>query len=381
MPAHLGIETTPHLRRAVRHEVATDLPAPVGQARVQQQSRRLDAAGAHEQRCAPLPPVDAAVPVDDAGHPPIGVTFDPVDHALGTNLGTVGDRLGQIGGVHAGLRGIATALVAGTAVHAGLAQPAALLLPIARHDRCRCVGNSHTERRTAAGHHVRRGISPGRWQRIPAFGIPGVCGRAGDADETLDSFDVAHQFGMGDRPVVSHTGQRSQPQVARIGTRREGAPMQGRSSDAGAAVVRAEGRRRGAAAQAFLHPVDVRAFDLVGCVFSRRPVAPGLQRHDPQAARGQRREQRRAPGAGADHHRVDHVALVMKAHRVEVHRDNSTSGSHDSRSSAASRSKPCFRGPSPPLAKPSKPMRARVAGCDSQWRTRSARRSSNQCFI
>ena len=209
MPTHLGVETAPDLGRAVCHEVLADLPAPVGEARVQQQPWRLDTAGAHEQRRAALPPVDAAVPVDDAGHPAIGIALDPVDHALGTDLGAVGDRQGQVGGVHARLRGIATALVAGPAVHAGLAQAAALLLPIARDERCRCVGRSDTERRAAAGHHVRRGIALRRWQRVAAFGIPGVRRRAGDADEALDPFDVAHEFGMSDRPVVPHAGQRS----------------------------------------------------------------------------------------------------------------------------------------------------------------------------
>jgi hypothetical protein len=103
----------------VSHEVAADLVAAVGDAGVQQQARRLDAARAEEERRGALTVLDTVADVDHGRHLAGLVELDARDHRLGADLGPVRDGHRQVAGVHADLGAAAAPLVTAAAEHAG----------------------------------------------------------------------------------------------------------------------------------------------------------------------------------------------------------------------------------------------------------------------
>ena len=221
----------------MRHEVASDLAARIGDAKVEEQPRRLHPAGAQEDGRAALAMILVTLSIDDRADPAAAVELERHHARLRANLGTVRDCKGQIGGIHAGLGGGATALVTGTAIDAGLPLSPMRLIAIARDQCCRRVGGGDANCRTAPCHRIGRSVAGDRRIGVAARGVPRIVGRAGYACEMLDLADVADQFGVIDRPVRTLAGQRLELQVARIGAGAEGAPVQCRSADAHTRIV------------------------------------------------------------------------------------------------------------------------------------------------
>jgi len=210
----------------MRHEIAPDLAARIGDAEIEQQARRLDAAGAQENSRAALAIRLVALMIDDCADPAAAVELERHHPGVGTDLGAMCDREGQVGRVHAGLGGGAATLMARAAIDAGLALPPMRLRAIARDQRGGCVGGGDAYRRTASRHRIGRSVAGDRRICVAARGVPRIVRRAGYAGEMLDLSDVADQFGVIDRPVRALAGQRLELQVARIGAGAEGAPVQ-----------------------------------------------------------------------------------------------------------------------------------------------------------
>ncbi len=106
---------------------------------MEEQARRLDGTRAKEHGTATLPPIDAALAIDHRRDAAGLVALDVVDEAGGADLGTGHHGLRQVSDVHAGLRAIATSLVACAAIHASLPDGSIGLREVARHDGGRCI--------------------------------------------------------------------------------------------------------------------------------------------------------------------------------------------------------------------------------------------------
>ena len=86
--AHLFRKGPPDLRCDVRHEVAPNLPAFIGDLVVKQKTWRLDRAGAEEDRLAPLPDIFALVTINKRGDLAALVALECMDEAFRADLCT-----------------------------------------------------------------------------------------------------------------------------------------------------------------------------------------------------------------------------------------------------------------------------------------------------
>ena len=122
----LGVEAAGGLRRALHHQVAADLVEVVAQpvreasgGGVEQQPRRLDRVAGDRDHPGPLEAGDAVADVVHAGGPAGAlVDLDAGDHAVGADLGAVGERVGDVGDQRRGLGVDLAALQAEAAVDA-----------------------------------------------------------------------------------------------------------------------------------------------------------------------------------------------------------------------------------------------------------------------
>ena len=216
---------------------------------MQQQAGRLDGAGAQEQGAAALLAVHAGLVAIDHRRDLAGqVALDAVHEARRADLGAVNDGLRQVRDVHAGLRPDPAALVAVAAVDAGLADCAVGLGGIAGQQGGRGGGSPDTQCCTSLLHGAGGGVEGGGRHGVAAGRVPGIVRRAGDADGGFNLLDGADKPGVVDRPVAAHAVIAVDTQVARVRTGAEGAPVEGGTPDARAAVVGAEGLGRVAAA-------------------------------------------------------------------------------------------------------------------------------------
>ena len=337
---------------------------------MQQQPRRLDGAGAEEDRAAALATLRPGVLIDHPGDPPVRAGLQAVDEGIGPDLGPAGERERQVGHVHRGLGAVAAALVAIAAVDAGVAQRTALGREIARDHGGRRVGPADAQGIAGARHDARRAVARHGREGVAPPGVPRVVRRPRDADEALHPLVERDEIRHAERPVDAFPALGVQAQVAGVGAGHEGAPVQGRAAHARAAVVGPERLRGRTAAEALVRPVDLVGQRLVEGEVLRREVGAGLQGDHAQAGRGEAREQRRAARARPDHHRIDGLVRAVGLHPVEVHRRASPrngAGSHASRAPRPSPRKPgrssaSSPGRSPPAPMPEKPSRASAAG-------------------
>ena len=277
-----------------------------------------------------------------------------MDEAGRADLGTGHHGPRQVGHVHAGLGAVAATLVTRAASDAGLPDGGIGWRDVVRHDGGRCVAGSDPELSAGGAHRVGRSVAGHRRQRVAPIRIPRVGWRPGHADEALDARVERAQFIDGDRPIRTDPLFGLQAQVARVGARHEGAPMQGGAADSDTAVIGPEGLRGVAGAQPLPEPIELGGRNLVRRVLARFPVSPGFQRYDLETRFGEPGQKRRAARAGAHHDGIDHLVGAVAFHTGEVHGATRplASGSQGSRSPAPRRTKPCLRSPSPPLAMP-----------------------------
>jgi hypothetical protein len=177
---------------------------------MQQQARRFDRSGAEVDGAAALLYVRAFMPIDDGRDTSLRVALEPVDEAVGANLGTGGQRLGDKRDVEAGLRAEDTALMAESAPHARLALGVARLRVALGDGGDRSLARLDPECLVPLAHGQRGCVQRNRRQRIAASGVPRIVGRAGDAKEALDFLVERHQFFICQRKVAAQTGIRPQ---------------------------------------------------------------------------------------------------------------------------------------------------------------------------
>jgi hypothetical protein len=279
--------------------------APAG--REQQQSGRLDRVARDGDGAGPLVVLAAGAQVVDAGDRagPV-VDRDAGRHAVGPDLGAVGERVRDMGDQRAGLGVDFAALQAEAAVDAvrPVAEPAV-------GDRDRADPGLDTGRLGAAQEDLAVAADRVGVVRIAVWVAPRPV-LAGDGQLLLDRRVVRLQIGVVDGPVGADG---EGVEVRRMEPRRVAGVVHHRPADAAAGVVRAERDGISAADLARLGPVQRVRSPLVGHpVGVGVPERTGVQAHDAPAGPGQPLGEHAAPGSGADDHQVHLVTVGVVAH-------------------------------------------------------------------
>ncbi len=313
----LVVEPAGGLRSALHHQVAPDLVGVVAQpvriasgGRQQQQPRRLDRVAGDGDGTGALAVLAPVVEVGDAGGPTGGVVDeDAADHAVGTDLGTVREGVGDVGDQRAGLGVDLAPLQAEAAVDA--VRPVA---EAAVGDRDRADPGLDAGRLRAAQEDVavatdRVGVVRVRVRVAPRPVL------AGDRQLLLDRLVERLQLAVGQWPVGPYPVRTEGMEVGRVEARRVAGVVHHRPADAASGVVRAQRDGVAAADLARFGPVQRVRPALVGDpVPVRVPERPGVQADHLPAGAGQALGEDAAAGTGAHHHQVDLVLEVVAAH-------------------------------------------------------------------
>ncbi len=311
--AHVCVELTPHLGRHVRHEIAPHLPAGVGQPQVEQQARCLHTSCAQEDGAAALAILLPMLAIGHRSRCAVAVAFKIDYPAVGAQLRTMRFGQRQPCDVHAHLGGVAAALVTGTTVVASRTLAPMRLLMRPGDQRGGCIGGPDAKCAATAFHGRGRRIALWWPIRIAALGVPRIMHGTGDPDEGLHATNVSDQLMMRDRPVgaLPCLGQKAEIALVRPWTK--SAPMQRRTTEPGARIIRPERSGRLPTAQALVHPIDAGG-QLIGNVRIRRKCRAGFQYDHRNAGLRKPRCERASPRSAADHHHIDAVLTTSVAH-------------------------------------------------------------------
>ncbi len=311
--AHVCVELAPHLGCHMRHEIAAHLPAGVGQRQVEQQARCLHTPCAQEDGAAALAILLPMLAVDHRGHRAAAVAFK-IDHpAVSAQLRTMRPGQREPCGVHAHLGGVTAALVTGTTVVARRTLAPMRLLMRPGDQRSGCIGGPDAKRAATVRHGRGRRIALWWPIRIAALGVPRVVHGTGDPDEGFHATNVSDQLMVRDRPIGALPGLGQKAEIALVRPRAERAPMQRRTAQSAARIVRPERSGRLPTAQTLLHPIDAGG-QLIGNMRIRRKCRAGFQHDNRDAGLRKPRRKRAAPRSAADHHHIDTVLATRVAH-------------------------------------------------------------------
>ena len=299
----LLLEPAGGLRCALDHQVAPQVVVLVAQAlgiarggRQQQQPRSLDGIAGHRDGPGALVVLASGAQVVDAGDGAGAlVDHDPADHAVRPDLGTVRQRIRDVGDQRAGLGVDLAALQAETTVDAvrPVAEPSV-------RDGYRADPGVDAGRPGAAQEDLAVPAHPVGMVRVAVRIAPRPV-LPGDRQLLLDRLVVRPELGIVDRPVRAHPVQAEGVEVGRVEAGCVAGEVHHRAADAAAGVVGSERHRVVTADLARLGPVQGVRAPLVGDpVGVRIPERPGVQADHPPARPGPaagsaRRRRRPAP--------------------------------------------------------------------------------------
>ncbi len=308
------------LGRPLDHDIPPHLVIVVAEAarvssagRVEEQARRLDRVAGDRHRTSALVIRSSVAVVDirDPGGPVPPVDLDTGGHGSGAHLHTMGESIGKVGDVGAGLGVDLAPLQAVPAVDA--------VRPVAEgavddadganaHGQTQLVGPLPDHGGGAADRVGREGVAV----RIP----PGPV-LPGHRKLTLHLLVVGFQVPVRDRPVGADAVAGEGLEVGRMKAGGVARVVDHRAAHPAAAVVLAQLDGIGATDDALVRPVDAVGTGLVAHpVLVRVPEGPRLENHDAPSVARQPLGQDRATGTGADDAEVDLIAFRVPVHRV-----------------------------------------------------------------
>ena len=326
--AHRLIEAAQHHVAGLRHQVAADGAAGVGEpvlesraGGVQQQARRLNGVAGDDDRLRALEVRHCHRDrSSDTGDAAVFAQFDARDHAVVADLRALFERVGNMGDQRAGLGAHFAALDAEAAIDA----VRAVAVRAGENGNRAADRHRDVERGAALDQRVADAAHRMRPVGIAVRMAPGIIRGPGDRHFQFELLIVGLNVFVGDGPVGADAIARVDLEVGRVKPRRERGPVHRAAAHALAAVVRAEGQRIGAAGDARIVPVEL--CEPASSLTQSRSVSqngPASKPNHVEAGAGQALQQHAAGRAHADDHVIHFFVFAEPPHG---HVDRSATG-------------------------------------------------------